>query len=164
MNRRHRVVSVLAGAFFLQAATLNRPAPGFSLKNSRHQQRKLSDFRGDVVLINFWASWCGPCQQELPELARLSAEFRSKHVKVLLLNVDSERASGQRLVSKLHLSDFPAEVLWDPQSKVAAAYDIPAMPSSFILDTHGSVRYIHSGFHAEDVSLWRQEINQLLKK
>lgn len=146
------------------AADLNAPAPRFTLKDSRQQPVSLADLKGKVVFVNFWAGWCAPCQTELPELNRLAEEFKSQKVKVLAINVDKDRASAQKLLKKLGLASPRFVVLWDSQSKVVEKYDIEGMPSSFILDAKGVVRYSHLGFQSDDPALWRTEIRSLLTK
>ncbi len=140
-------------ATLLQAAELNRPAPKFP---------ELSGYRGQVVFINFWASWCAPCQVELPELNRLAARYRGKNVKVLAINVDRDRRAAKKLLSRLGLTAPHLEILWDTKSKVVSAYNIEGMPSSFILDAHGIIRFKHAGFHSQDPESWRHEIDRLL--
>ena len=144
------------------AAELNKAAPSFTLKNQRKVSRTLADYKGKVVLINFWASWCAPCQEELPELKRLAGEYQGKNVNIVAINVDEDRNAAKSVLAKLGLSTSHLEILWDSSSKTVSAYNIDGMPTSFILDRQGTIRYIHSGFHRQDPSAWRQEINRLL--
>jgi thiol-disulfide isomerase/thioredoxin len=158
-----RLILIVLAAAPVRAATVNAPAPAFELETLHHSKRALADYRGHVVLINFWASWCAPCQAELPALDRVASEMPQARVKVLAVNVDEDRAAAEKLLSRLGLDRRAAiDVLWDSRSKVVSAYDIEAMPSSFILDRKGIVRYAHAGFHAGDAALWRQEIRHLL--
>ena len=138
------------------------PAPKFSLKNSSGQTRTLADGKGRVTLINFWASWCQPCLAELPHLNQLAIEQKGK-VRVVAINADNSRSKAAALLDTLRLEFSPMEILWDPQSRVIAAYDPPKMPSSYILDSAGVVRSIHAGFHAGDEKAWRREIDGLLR-
>jgi thiol-disulfide isomerase/thioredoxin len=153
-------ITILATTF-LYAAKLNQPAPKFSLPNARKQIRSLSGYRGKVVFINFWASWCAPCQEELPELSRLAADYRGKKVVIVAINVDQDRNAAKKLIAKLGLTTSPIDILWDTKSKVVSVYDIETMPSSFILDARGVIRFTHSGFHSQDPVLWRKEIESL---
>jgi cytochrome c biogenesis protein CcmG/thiol:disulfide interchange protein DsbE len=155
------LLSLIANA--VQAVSVGHTAPAFSLKNSDHQSRTLASYKGHVVLINFWASWCAPCQQELPELDRLAAQYAKRGLRVVAINVDEDSANGQESLYKLGLNAPRLEVLWDPRSKVVSAFDIQNLPASFILDTHGKIRFIHSGYQFADLSKWRDEINALLK-
>jgi DsbE subfamily thiol:disulfide oxidoreductase len=149
-------------ATHLQAANIGKPAPSFSLTNSQKQVRTLKNYRNKIVFINFWASWCAPCQQELPALDQLAADFKGKKVRIIAINVDQDRMKAKKLLAKLHLSSTHAEILWDPKSKAVSAYNIETMPSSFILDQNGVIRFTHSGFHAQDPVAWREELNGLL--
>lgn len=143
------------------AVKLNTSAPSFKLENSQKEVRRLSDYKGQIVLVNFWASWCAPCQMELPELARLASDYKGKKFRVLAINVDSDRAAARALLSTLKLSHSSMEILWDTQSRVVSAYNIPAMPSSYLIDPQGRIRYIHAGYQPSDTAAWRKEINEL---
>ena len=148
----------------LQAAELNHPAPKFALKDSHQQRQTLADYRGKVVFINFWASWCAPCQMELPELNRLAARYAGKNVHILTVNVDRTQAPAHKLLAQLGLKPSHLEILWDSRSKVVSAYNVEAMPSSFIVYQRGLVRFAHSGFHPGDPETWQKEIDSLLGK
>ena len=150
-------------ATVLQAANVNTSAPDFTLKNTQNNQRTLSDFKGKVVFINFWASWCAPCQIELPQLNQLAIDEAGKNVSVIALDVDQEQNKASTLLTKLGLSSPDMEILWDWESKAVAAYNVDAMPTSFILDAQGVIRFVHSGFRNHDPEKWRQEIDGLLK-
>jgi len=156
-------IVIFFASLFLQAASLNAPAPPFALLNSHQQRRTLSSYKGQVVFINFWASWCAPCQVELPELNRLAGDYSGKKVHVLAINVDTDRKAARDALARLGLTRAGLEILWDNPSKVVSAYRIEAMPSSFILDPNGVVRFSHSGYHSHDPDSWRTEINQLLQ-
>jgi len=148
----------------LHSAALNQPAPSFALVDLQQHQRSLSSYRGKVLLINFWASWCGPCQQELPALSRLGSEYQDKKVRILAINVDENWSEAQKLLTRLGISTSRLEILRDSKSKVVSAYQIEAMPSSFIIDAQGIIRFSHSGFHAQDPGTWRQELDTLLRQ
>lgn len=157
------IVACLALAGPLSAVGVGRAAPAFTLPSSHVEARHLADLKGKVVFINFWASWCAPCQVELPQLNRLAREYKGRSVRVLAINVDSDRAVARSLLKKLGIA-APLEVLWDRQSKVVGTYNIESMPSSFIVDQKGIVRFVHVGYRDEDVQVWRNELNQLLAK
>lgn len=147
----------------LEAATVNVPAPDFSLTNSHGTKRTLSDYKGKVVFINFWASWCAPCQIELPQLNQLAIDEGGKNVNVIAINVDREQFKAGTLLTKLGLDSPEMEILWDPDSKAVAAYDAETMPNSFIVDTQGIIRFVHTGFDKHDPEKWHHEIDSLLK-
>jgi thiol-disulfide isomerase/thioredoxin len=158
-----RTAAALLSATMLQATQLNAPAPAFLLKDTSQKQHTLAEYKGEVIFVNFWASWCAPCRQELPELNRLAAQYKGRNVKVLAINVDEHRPAAKTLLGKLKLSAPAFSILWDPQSKAVSAYKIDAMPSSFIIDRNGIIRFVHAGFHPQDPALWREEIDRLLR-
>ncbi len=146
------------------AVKMNEPAPTFSLTNQRKEKRALSDYKGKVVFINFWASWCGPCQVELPELNRLAVDYKGKNARVVAINVDEEPAEAKKMLARLNLPPSRMDILFDSKSKVVSAYNIDTMPASFILDSKGTIRFAHKGFRETDPARWREEIDTLLQK
>ena len=145
------------------AGLLNAPAPNFSLKNSKKQIRTLVSYKGKVVVVDFWASWCATCQLELPAFDHLAADYKGKKLQVVAINVDTDRHAAKELLKKLALFNPHFEILWDPKSKAVSTYNIEAMPSSFILDQKGIVRFVHVSYHEHDPDTWRQEIDSLLR-
>lgn len=144
------------------AARVGQPAPDFSLKNSGGETRQLTNYRGKVVLINFWASWCAPCQVELPKLNALAVRNKGR-LRVVTINVDNDKAQGQKSLRKLGLASSTMETLWDSKNKAVGAYSPPTMPSSYILDSKGVIRFFHEGYKPDDPALWQQEIESLLR-
>lgn len=143
-----------------QASSVGDQAPDFSLKNSNGDLKRLAQYRGKIVLINFWASWCAPCQSELPKLNELAARHKGR-LQVLAINVDNEKTLGQKSLARLGLSRATLEVLWDNRSKAVSAYNPPTLPSSYLIDARGKIRFIHEGFRPEDPRAWDQEIQTL---
>lgn len=134
-------------------------APEFSLPSLKGARTSLASLRGKVVLLDFWAQWCEPCKQELPELQKLAKDYAAKGVVIVGVNIDKTRDNAQRLVSQLGLS-FP--ILLDPTGAVAGVYDLPKMPTSFVIDKNGTIRYVHEGFEgSSDVSKFRTELDSL---
>lgn len=145
------------------AVSVNQPAPAFTLKDSQKRDRSLASAKGQVVFVNFWASWCAPCQVELPELGKLAREFRGQKVRIWAINVDEDRAEAKRVLGRLGAKSALPDILWDAQSKTVSRFNVETMPSSFVIDKTGTIRFIHSGFHGSDPGAWRAEISQLLK-
>src|SRR5579872_2832727 len=110
MKKMGCTLFLLLSVTALQGAEINHPAPKFVLTNSHHQKRALSDYKGKVIFLNFWASWCAPCQVELPELNRLAAHY-GKKLRVVAINVDQERSAAKELLAKLGLADSSLEIL-----------------------------------------------------
>ena len=139
--------------------TKGQRAPDFALSTLSGARMSLASLRGKVVVIDFWAQWCEPCKKELPQLDKLAKEFAGKSVVILAVNLDKSKDNAQRLAQQLGLS---LPVLLDPAGSVAATYDLPKMPTSFLVDKKGIVRFVHEGFEGSaDVDRFRSELNQL---
>jgi peroxiredoxin len=139
---------------------VGKPASDFSLPAlGGGNQTRLSTLRGKVVLVDFWATWCEPCRKELPELEKLQQALAARGVVILGVSIDKERTNAQELATQLKLT---LAVLHDPEGKVAELYDPPKMPSSYVIDRDGVVRYINQGFTgAADVARLRQQLEKL---
>jgi len=141
----------------------NRKAPEFNLIGLKGHRVSLSDMRGKVVFIDFWASWCPPCKKEFPELNKLTKEYKSSQFVTLAVSEDKRRTNVKDFLSEYF--DMPANltVLLDSKSDAIRKYSVGAMPTSFIIDTNGVIRYVHFGFNESDPDAWRTEINTLIK-
>lgn len=136
------MVLIMLGSTAL-AADVSGPAPDFTLKSRSGENIKLSDLRGSVVMINFWASWCGPCRQEMPHLETLSKEYADYGFTLLGVNVDEKQEAADKLLKQVPVT-FP--VLYDASSSVVELYDVDAMPSTILVDRDGNMRYLHRGY------------------
>jgi peroxiredoxin len=151
---------LIAGAAFAGVGK-GQHAPEFSLPSLSGSTMALSSMRGKVVLIDFWAQWCEPCKKELPQLDKLSKEYAGKGVVIVAVNIDKQRENAERMVKQLGVS---LPVLLDPAGSVAGAYDLPKMPTSFVVDKKGIVRYVNEGFEGpKDVDRFKQELDELTK-
>lgn len=136
------------------------PAPDFELPELHTGTKvKLSAHRGKVVLIDFWATWCGPCKKELPELAKMYAELGKSGFVVLAISVDEDRGEAQRFATARKMA---LPLLSDTTGEVAARYDLPKMPTSFLVDKKGVVRLVHEGYKAGDERKIAAEVRKLL--
>ena len=136
-------------------------APDFTLKSVSGENLKLSEFRGEVVLINFWASWCGPCRQEMPVLSALHDKYKALGFTVLGINVEEDSSKARRLLQDIPVS-FP--VLLDTESIVSKQYDVVAMPSTVLVDRDGNMRYLHKGYKPGLESVYLQQIRDLVRE
>jgi len=154
------VATLLAGTFFTAHAALK---VGDTLPDlaSFQLDGKLPDaLKGKVVIVDFWASWCVPCAKSFPVLDELQKKYGDKLV-VLAVNVDEKAANMEKFLAK-HAVSFT--VVRDAQQKLVAVAEPQTMPTSFILDGEGRVRFLHSGFHGEDTRKeYISEIESLLK-
>jgi cytochrome c biogenesis protein CcmG/thiol:disulfide interchange protein DsbE len=144
---------------FTAAAERARQAPEVRLRDSEGRTVSLSDFRGKVVLVDFWASWCAPCRQSFPALAELGRLYGSRGLEVVAVNVDEQRRDADAF-----LAGQPAglKVVFDQQGSAPRAFDVQAMPSSFLIGRDGTIRFTHVGFNDKTLEAYRREIGQLL--
>jgi peroxiredoxin len=134
-------------------------APDFTLPSLKGTRVSLSSLKGKVVLLDFWAHWCEPCKKELPELEKLAKQYGN--VAVVTINIDKQRDNAEKLLKTLGVS---LEVLFDPAGSVAGQYEPPKMPSSYVIDKKGIVRFVHEGFDGSgDVARFKQELDELSK-
>ena len=143
------------------AASVSGAAPDFTLKSLTGKNLKLSEMRGDVVLINFWASWCGPCRQEMPLLNALHKKYEPLGFTVLGVNVE-ENSDDARGFMKNFPVDFP--VLLDHINKVSKQYDVVAMPTTVVVDRDGNMRFLHKGYKPGDEKAYRQMVKKLIRE
>ncbi len=115
---------------------VGEPAPDFTLPSLAQDSIALSDYRRQVVILNFWATWCPPCVEETPSLEKFSAEMRKLHVAVIGVSVDQDEAALKKFAADYHLS-FP--IARDPNQALASRYGTSIFPETYILDRNGRV-------------------------
>jgi peroxiredoxin len=143
------------------ATAVGSPAPDFTLRVLDGPNLRLQEQRGKVVLVNFWATWCGPCRKEMPHLNRIADKYRSSGLVLLGINVDDDARNAADLAAKLGVK-FP--VLFDTDKKVSKLYDLNSMPSTLVIDRNGRVRYLHRGYQDGYEDLYDKQIRDLLKE
>src|SRR6202020_2265304 len=141
------------------AADSSGPAPEFTLTALSGQQGGLSQYKGQVVMVNFWATWCGPCQQEMPLLDQMYKKYKPAGFTLIGVNVDKEAPPVKQLLERKPGS-FPG--LWDPANQVSKAYHVDEMPSSVIIDSKGQIRYIPRGYKPGEKNDNQNELRHLL--
>ena len=119
----------------------------------------LGELRGSVVYVDFWASWCVPCRQSMPQLDAFYRKYRERGFRVVGVNKDVAKADAEHFLARVPVS-FP--LVADPGDAVARAFDVQAMPSGYLVDRKGVVRYVHRGYTAETADELRREIESLL--
>ena len=143
------------------AADASGPAPAFQLDAVTGEATNLSQFKCQVVMLNFWATWCGPCQQEMPLLEQMYKKYKPAGFTLVGVNVDKEAPPVRALLAKRPVS-FP--VLLDPASQVSRAYHIDEMPSTVLIDRKGNIRYLHRGYKPGDENEYQDRIRQLIRE
>lgn len=156
------VAMVLLAVFNVQASSeMKEPAPNFTLKSNAGKNIKLSELRGEVVLLNFWASWCGPCRTEMPLLGKIHDKYKGMGFTVLGVNVEEDSAPAISIVNKTKIN-FP--VLFDVSNSVSKLYHVSAMPSTVLIDRDGNMRYLHEGYKSGDENKYKEWIKKLLQE
>lgn len=146
----------------VHAAEINKvEAPNFTLKSYDGSNQKLSEFRGQVVLLNFWASWCGPCRQEMPLLNNLHKKYKKLGFTVMGINVEEDSRKAREIVKDVGIK-FP--VLFDTENKVSSLFDVSAMPSTVIIDRSGKMRYLHKGYKPGDMKVYKKWVKKLIRE
>jgi thiol-disulfide isomerase/thioredoxin len=157
------VITLIVCASSIQAAFINESAPFFTLPSLEGKTMSLSDQNGKIVFVNFWASWCPPCKKEFPELNELASEYKGQNFVLLAINLDKSVDRVQKFLEKNQVKPALA-ILLDPDAKVVADYVARSMPSSFIIDRDGKIRFVHFGYSDKDPVKWRTEIDSLLNE
>ena len=111
-------------------------APNFSLPLLHGSNVSLSDYKGKVVVINIWASWCNPCREEMPSMEMLYKSMQGKPFEILAVSVDARQSDAESFANQLGLT-FP--ILMDPDKNVFGLYQATGQPESFIIDKHGKI-------------------------
>jgi cytochrome c biogenesis protein CcmG/thiol:disulfide interchange protein DsbE len=121
----------------------------------------LDSLRTKVVLVDFWASWCGPCRQSFPWLSTMSERYGDNGLVVVAINLDKDRDLAQTFIRQF---SPPFIVAFDPEGKTAEAFNVTAMPSSFLVSRSGRLVYSHAGFELRDADTIEQRIKEQIKE
>lgn len=124
---------------------------------------KLPDpLQGQVILLDFWASWCAPCKASFPAMEGLHKAYKDRGLTIIAVNEDADRKDMERFLKSAGVS---FAILRDAEQKLVEAADVQTMPASFLIDRTGQIRFVHEGFHGEQTTKqYQEEIEQLLKK
>ena len=154
------VVLALGASAAVPAIAPLSAAPDFTLHTMNGPNLRLQEQRGRVVMVNFWATWCGPCRQEMPQLNRLYEKYHAAGFVLLGVNVDDDTRKAAEVAGKLGVT-FP--VLLDTDKAVSKLYELSTMPSTVIIDRDGKVRYVHRGYLTGYEDNYEKQIRELLK-
>jgi len=155
------LVSALAATALASSGLEGQVAPDFSLKSSTGENLRLSEYRGDVVMINFWATWCGPCRQEMPLLDELYARYERVGFKLLGVNIDDDSRRAMQMIEELGVN---IPVLFDARKEVSKLYEVETMPTTVLVDRDGNVRYVHHGYKPGYEDKYLDEMRSLLRE
>jgi thiol-disulfide isomerase/thioredoxin len=157
------VLAVFGSLLSLAAAAdiVNKPAPDFALRSLQGPPMRMSEHLGEVVIINFWATWCGPCRQEMPLLDALYGKYKQAGLVLLSVNIDEKVEPAIEMAQTLKVS-YP--VLFDARKEVSRAYDVGAMPVTVLVDRAGVVRYVSEGYKPGYEKRYTDKLRELLNE
>src|SRR5450631_2247314 len=154
--------ALLAGAALSANPTLlGKPAPDFVLKSMDGRNLRLSEFRGQVVLVNFWARWAGDSRQELAALDRINTTYNRAGLVVLGISVDEDLIRAEEFAAAMKVS-YP--LMFDTGARIGRDYLLEKMPMTILVDRGGVVRYSNVGFKRGDERAYLDHIRELLRE
>lgn len=157
-----RLALVLVSLLAVPAAALQSGDPAPPLEGPAlegHDKLSLADHRGKVVYLDFWASWCGPCATALPVLDSFRKEFPADEFAIFAVNVDQNPKQAKSFLARRPVG-YPS--LSDPKGRFPSVFQVETMPTSFLIDRDGVIRYVHRGFRKGDVEELRKTIRELV--
>jgi thiol-disulfide isomerase/thioredoxin len=160
-NRIAAVAAALAISLPALGGSPAGPAPGFTLASREGQDVSLAQYKGQVVMLNFWASWCGPCRQEMPLLESIYKKYNKAGFTLIGVNVEPDSQKANEWLKATPVS-FP--ILYDKDSKVSKLYDVAGMPSTVIIDRSGNLRVLHRGYKPGDENEYLDSIRTLIRE
>lgn len=160
MSVMFAVLSFVSGSVAAEPA-VGQPAADFALRSLGSANVRLSEHRGEVVLINFWATWCGPCRQEMPLLDELYAKYQRAGFTLLGVNIDASAAQASEMARALKVT-YP--ILIDERQEVGRLYQAGTMPLSVLIDRQGVVRYVSEGFKPGFEKRYAEWLRELLNE
>jgi len=144
------------------AVSTGEAAPACLSNNFYNDQAlDLSNYKGKVIYLDFWASWCPPCKSSFPSLNKLHQELHSQGVEVIAINLDEEKTDAEYFLKQTPVNFY---ISYDKEGNCPKAYDVMAMPSSYIIDKKGIVREVHLGFDEDNLKDIRSSILTLLSE
>lgn len=138
----------------------SRRAPPFQLVDIQGNAFSLADFKGKVVFLDFWATWCPPCVISSPEVEKIAADYKGKPVEVVSISLDDSEAPVKKFIQERHITNRVALV---GDSDVSEKYKIHGIPAFFIIDQEGNLAGVWRGYNLTFPRVWREELDRLLE-
>ncbi len=162
-----KILFVYASFFFFAAIgytqEVNSPAPDFSAKDLNGNSLKLSDFKGKVVVLDFWASWCVPCKKSMPHLIELYNNNVADSLVVLGINVDTQLDKIREFQSSIN-AEITFPVIFDSDAKIPPMYNVEAMPTTIVINKEGIIKFKEVGYNTDLKDKLDKTIKDLLAK
>lgn len=155
------IAMVLSLSLSATASSSDHPRLGQAIPEAALSDLDAAKLDGQVVYLDFWASWCVPCRRSFPWMNEMQERYRSQGLVIVAINVDKDRALADKF-----LADYPAkfQIVYDPEAKLASAYDVPGMPTSFIIGRDGIVRKRHIGFRVKHIAEYEAAVSSILNE
>lgn len=163
---RHVFAVALAASLALgvqaESIKIDGVAPDFTLKSNQDGKNlRLEDMRGQVVMLNFWASWCGPCRQEMPLMDDIFKKYEKFGFTIFAVNVDEDSADADRFLRDVPVT-FP--ILYDNESRISELYGVDAMPTTVMIDRNGNKRFLHRGYKDGYEKEYVKQVKKLIRE
>lgn len=152
------ILDATEGSWVVRAAPALNPFD-VEMRDGGGRRLRLSDFKGRIVLVDLWASWCAECQRSFPVLDRLSREYRPHGVEIVAVNLDQHKKDAAAFLA---MRPHEMLVVFDPRARMLEAFGAAGIPSSYLIDRQGAVRYQHTGYTAATEAQYRQQLDFLL--
>ena len=143
------------------AVSVGQTSPDFTLSSSTKLNTRLAELRGQVVMLNFWATWCNPCRVEIPHLQKLYAQYKDIGFTVLGVSIDNNKIKAAKMARDLG-AKFP--ILFDDTRKVSKLYSIKTMPFTLLIDRDGKIRHLFQGYKPGYEKKYQKALRELLRE
>ncbi|WP_298442734.1 TlpA disulfide reductase family protein [uncultured Ferrimonas sp.] len=147
----------------VQSVELGELAPDFTLKSLSGSNLNLAEQRGDIMVINFWASWCGPCRKEMPILDEMQQKYQDLGVQIWGVNVEQDNQAGRQFLANLN-TELRFPILFDANNDLSESYNVIAMPTTVIVDRDGKVRQVYHGYKDGYEKKYEKTIKKLIRE
>ncbi len=145
----------------VSAREVSGPAPDFTLHDTNNDPITLADFHGNVIMINFWASWCIPCRHEMPFLEKLYQRYKDLGFTILGINVEENPQMAHAMLQKIPVS-FP--ILFDSDNSVSKLYKVSGMPTTILIDKNGNKRFEYRGYYPGVEEKYKKQVRALIRE
>ena len=143
------------------AAMAEQSSTALLTASQQQLSKLLSQYKGKVVLLDFWASWCSPCRRSFPWFIAMQNKYQQQGLEVIAVNIDVERSDADAFLAEFAVN---FTIIYDPDAVIGRQYQLKGMPSSFLIDKEGLVRFQHTGFVADKLDLYESHIKELIAK
>lgn len=153
-----KLIKVTILSFFILFMSVHTQAQSV-ISSQTALEQALNKHQGEVIYLDFWASWCGPCRKSFPWMNDIQKQYQSQGFRVISINLDADKSLATKF-----LLESPADftVIYDPKGKIAKHFKIQGMPSSMLIGRDGQIKSSHTGFFTKKIPLYQQEIEALL--